>query len=218
MKNIIFIAPPAAGKGTQSKWLKDKYNYEHISTGDLLRSAIAEGTELGKKVESIMEKGSLVSDKLMIALLKETLDKLPTDKPFILDGFPRTINQALALNELLKEMKVNDLIAIYFIIDEEEAMNRALGRLSCSNCKKGYNLYYKAMKPKVEDICDDCGFKLDRRTDDNEESFKHRFKTYIENSTPVINFYKELGILKEVHVNRESSEIFEDIVKILSEE
>lgn len=218
MKNIIFIAPPAAGKGTQSEWLKDKYNYEHISTGDILRGAIAEGSELGKKVEEVMAKGQLVSDELMIELIKRILTKLSQDKPFILDGFPRTINQAHALNELLKEIKINDLIAIYFIIDEEEAMNRALGRLSCPNCKKGYNHYYKAMKPKVEDICDDCGFKLDRRTDDNEESFKHRFQTYIENSTPVINFYKELGILKEVHVNRESSEIFKDIVKILSEE
>jgi len=218
MKNIIFIAPPAAGKGTQSEWLKEKYNYEHISTGDLLRAAIAEGSELGKKVEAVIAGGNLVSDDIMIALLKDTLVKLSTDKPFILDGFPRTINQAEALNELLKEIGITDLLAIYLNIEEEEAMHRALGRLSCPNCKKGYNLYYEAMKPAVEDICDDCGSKLDRRSDDNEESFKKRFQTYIENSTPVINFYKEKGILEEVMVNRESSEIFEDIVKLLSEE
>jgi len=218
MKNIIFIAPPAAGKGTQSEWLKDKYNYEHISTGDLLRAAIAEGSELGKKVESIMAEGSLVSDDIMIELLKETLVKLPTDKPFILDGFPRTIKQAEALNDLLVEIGVSDIIAIYLNIDETEAMHRALGRVSCPNCKKGYNIYYEAMKPKIEDTCDDCGSKLDRRSDDNEESFKKRFQTYIENSTPVINFYNEKGILREVLVNRESAEIFEDIVNLLSEE
>ncbi len=218
MKNIIFIAPPAAGKGTQSEWLKDKYNYEHISTGDLLRNAIAEGTELGKQVEAVIAGGNLVSDDIMIALLKETLVKLSTDKPFILDGFPRTIKQAEALSDLLVEIGVSDILAIYLNIDEEEAMHRALGRVSCPNCKKGYNIYYEAMKPKVDDICDDCGSKLDRRSDDNEESFKKRFQTYIENSTPVINFYKDKGILKEVLVNRESSEIFEDIVKLLSEE
>lgn len=218
MKNIIFIAPPAAGKGTQSEWLKEKYNYEHISTGDLLRQAIAEGTELGKQVEEVIAGGNLVSDDIMISLLKETLVKLPVDCPFILDGFPRTINQAVALNELLSEIGVTELIAIYLNIDEEEAMHRALGRVNCPNCKKGYNIYYEAMKPRVEDICDDCGSKLDRRSDDNEESFKRRFQTYIENSTPVINFYKEKGILAEVLVNRESSEIFEDIVKLLSEE
>lgn len=218
MKNIIFIAPPAAGKGTQSEWLKEKFNYEHISTGDLLRAAIAEGSELGKQVESIMAEGALVSDELVIALLKDALVKLPTDRPFILDGFPRTINQAEALDELLKEINVHDLIAIYLNIDETEAMHRALGRVTCPNCKKGYNIYYEAMKPKVEDICDDCGSKLDRRSDDNEESFKKRFGTYIENSTPVINFYQEKGILAEVIVNRESAEIFEDIVKLISEE
>ena len=218
MKNIIFIAPPAAGKGTQSAWLKEKYNYEHISTGDLLRQAIAEGTELGKQVEEVMAAGNLVSDDLMIALIKETLTKLPQDKPFILDGFPRTINQAEVLNELLEEIGIKDLIAIYLNIEEEEAMHRALGRVNCPNCNKGYNIYYEAMKPKVEDICDECGSKLDRRSDDNEESFKKRFQTYIENSTPIIDFYKDLGILAEVLVNRESNEIFEDIVKILSEE
>lgn len=218
MKNIIFIAPPAAGKGTQSEWLKDKFNYEHISTGDLLRQAIAEGSELGKQVEAVIAGGNLVSDDIMIALLKDSLTKLPTDKPFILDGFPRTIKQAEALNELLKEINVTDLVAIYLNIEEEEAMHRALGRVSCPKCKKGYNIYYEAMKPKVEDICDDCGSILDRRSDDNEESFKKRFQTYIENSTPVINFYQEKNLLKEVKVDRESAEIFEDIVKLLSEE
>jgi len=198
--------------------LREKYNYEHISTGDLLRKAISDGTELGKQVEEVISKGNLVSDDLMISLLKDTLKNLPNDKPFILDGFPRTINQAIALNELLTEIKASDIIAIYLNIEEEEAMHRALGRLSCPNCKKGYNIYYHAMKPIKEDICDDCGSKLDRRSDDNEESFKKRFQTYIEKSTPVIKFYEEKGMISEVNANRESTEIFIDIVKLLSEE
>lgn len=218
MKNIIFIAPPAAGKGTQSEWLKEKYNYEHISTGELLRGAIADGTELGKKVDEVIAGGNLVSDDIMIALLKETLVKLPTDRPFILDGFPRTINQAVALNELLSEIGVTELVAIYLNIEEDEAMHRALGRIGCPKCKKGYNIYYEALKPKVENVCDNCGSKLEKRSDDNEESFKHRFQTYIENSAEIITYYKSQGILKEILVNRESSLIFEDIVKLLSEE
>lgn len=218
MKNIIFIAPPAAGKGTQSERLKENYNYAHISTGDLLREAIKAGSELGKKVEAVIAGGNLVSDDIMIELIKETIVTLPKDKPFILDGFPRTINQAEVLNDLLKEIGAEDILAIYLSIDEEDAMHRALGRVTCSNCKKGYNIYFDSMKPKVEGICDECGSNLDRRSDDNEEAFKIRFQSYIANSTPLINFYKDLGILKEVAVNRDPSEIFEDIVKLISEE
>jgi len=218
MKNIIFIAPPAAGKGTQSTWLKEKYNYEHISTGDLLRNAIAEGSELGKIVEKVMAEGSLVSDEIVINLLKETLVKLPTDKPFILDGFPRTLTQAEALSEMLKEINVSDILVLYLNISEEEAMHRALGRVNCPNCNKGYNIYHPAMAPKEKGICDECGSNLVSRSDDNEESFKKRFQTYLENSYPIIDFYKEQGVLEEVLVDRESSEIFEDIVKLLSEE
>ena len=179
MKNIIFIAPPAAGKGTQSELLKENYNYAHISTGDLLRDTIKAGSDLGKEIDNIISGGNLISDELMIKILKEALIKLPKEKAFILDGFPRTLNQAEVLNDLLKEIGAKDIKVIYLNIDEENAMHRALGRTTCSNCKKGYNIYFDTMKPKVDGICDICGEKLDRRKDDNEEAFKIRFKTRV---------------------------------------
>jgi len=218
MKNIIFIAPPAAGKGTQSMLLKENYNYIHISTGDLLRDAIKSGSELGKMVDEIIAGGNLVSDSIMIELIKETLVTLPKNTPFILDGYPRTINQAKSLKDLLVELGINDIIAIYLKLDMIEAMHRAIGRVTCSNCKKEYNIYFDTMKPLVEGICDVCGSTLDHRTDDNEEAFKVRFQSYIDNSSPVVEFYKNLGILNEVEVNREPNEIYKDIVKLISEE
>lgn len=218
MKNIIFIAPPAAGKGTQSMLLKENYNYIHISTGDLLRDAIKSGSELGKMVGEIIAGGNLVSDSIMIELIKETLVTLPKNTPFILDGYPRTINQAKSLKDLLVELGINDILAIYLKLDMIEAMHRAIGRVTCSNCKKGYNIYFDTMKPLVEGICDICGSTLDHRTDDNEEAFKVRFQSYIDNSSPVVEFYKNLGILNEVEVNREPNEIYKDIVKLISEE
>jgi len=218
MKNIIFIAPPAKGKGTQSMLLKENYNYIHISTGDLLRDAIKSGSELGKMVDEIIAGGNLVSDSIMIELIKETLVTLPKNTPFILDGYPRTINQAKSLKDLLVELGINDIIAIYLKLDMIEAMHRAIGRVTCSNCKKEYNIYFDTMKPLVEGICDVCGSTLDHRTDDNEEAFKVRFQSYIDNSSPVVEFYKNLGILNEVEVNREPNEIYKDIVKLISEE
>ncbi len=142
MKNIIFIAPPAAGKGTQSTMLKEKYSYNHLSTGDMLREAIASGSEFGLMLKNIIDEGKLVSDDIMIDLIKEKLNNLE-GKPFILDGFPRTLNQAIALESLLdKEYEV-----IYLDLSEEEAVSRILGRLTCS-CGKSYNLNVEALKPK----------------------------------------------------------------------
>lgn len=217
MKSIIFIAPPAAGKGTQSEWLKEKYNYEHISTGDLLREAIAEGTELGKRIDALIAGGNYVDDETMIALIKEKLSN-NSNRPFILDGFPRTMNQVMALESLLDELKISKPISIYLNIDSAEAEKRALGRIYCPKCKKGYNIYYEALKPKIDNICDICGEKLLRRSDDNSESFKQRYITYIDNTLPIISYYKSQGILKEILVNKEASEIFKEIEQILSEE
>ena len=218
MKNIIFIAPPAAGKGTHSEWLKDKYNYEHISTGDLLRKAISEGTELGKRIDELIAHGNYVDDETMIALIKEKLSSSSNTKPFILDGFPRTMTQAKALDDLLKELEISKLVVIYLNIDSDEAEKRALGRLYCPSCNKGYNIYYEALKPKVDNTCDYCGELLLRRSDDNSESFKQRYITYIDNTLPIISYYQSKGILKEVLVNKEASLIFKEIEQILSEE
>ena len=211
MKNIIFIAPPAAGKGTQSTMLKEKFNYNHLSTGDMLREAIASGSEFGLMLKNIIDEGKLVSDDIMVDLIKEKLNNLE-GKPFILDGFPRTLNQAMALESLLdKEYEV-----IYLDLSEEEAIDRILGRLTCS-CGKSYNLNVDNLKPKVEGICDGCGKELVKRNDDNVDSFKVRYKTFLDNTKPLMEYYEDKNKLHKINVNRNVEDIFKDIVDVCND-
>ena len=176
MKNIIFIAPPAAGKGTQSDLLISKYGYEHISTGDLLREEVASGSELGLSISELMKSGALISDDIVNKLLVKALSA--TTKPFILDGYPRNISQAEKLDILLSELGKSADAVIYLEVDEELAMKRATGRISCPNCKRSYHKYF--MKPKQDNICDNCGATLISRADDTEEAFKNRYNTYVQ--------------------------------------
>lgn len=216
MKNIIFIAPPAAGKGTQSDLLVEKYGYIHISTGDLLREEIASGSELAEEINAIIKEGKLVSDEIVAKLLTNRLSQQDVkEKGFILDGYPRNIAQAKTLEEILEETENELGVAIYLELDEETAMKRALGRMTCPKCKKGYNKFLDGFKPKEEGICDACGSKLETRVDDNEESFKNRFQTYIENTSPLLEFYNAAGILKTVSSLNEKNEIFERIESVI---
>lgn len=211
MKNIIFIAPPAAGKGTQSNMLKEKFGYIHISTGDMLREAINSGSEIGKEVKNIIDKGELVSDDLIIKLVKDKLTS--TDgKPFILDGFPRTLNQAKSLDEILTD----DYIVIYLDLDESEAINRITGRLTC-NCGKSYNVNIEELKPKVDGICDNCGSILIKRDDDNVESFKVRFKTFLDNTDSILKYYEDKEKLIKIDVNKDVQDIFESILEVAND-
>lgn len=214
MKNIIFIAPPAAGKGTVSKLLKEKYNYEHISTGDLLRE-VDINTSLGKRIHEIMSQGELVSDELVTELLKEKISKI--FGAFILDGYPRNVMQANILDEMLTSLNKNNIIAIYINVSKDEAMKRALSRLNCPKCGAIFNKYNKDTKPKVDGICDKCGTSLESRSDDNEESFIKRFDNYVNNTKPILEYYKKLGILKEVS-GQTSVETFESVEKLLKED
>ena len=211
MKNIIFIAPPAAGKGTQSNLLKDKYDYVHISTGDMLREIVSSDSELGKVVKNIIDKGNLVSDDLIFELLKNKLSNIE-GKPFILDGFPRTLNQALFLDN---NLKIENYIVIYLELSKADAVKRINGRLTCS-CGKSYNLNDNNLKPKVTDICDVCGKKLVKRDDDNLEAFKIRFDVFLNNNTPFIDYYKNKYKLKVVNVNKDVNEIFNEISKVVA--
>ena len=211
MKNIIFIAPPAAGKGTQSTLLKERYGYNHLSTGDMLREAIASGTELGNLVKNIMAEGKLVSDDIMINLIKEKLSN-SDGKPFILDGFPRTLTQAKSLKDLL----TLDYEVIYLDLLEEEAVARVLGRLTCA-CGKSYNLNVDALKPKVDDVCDGCGAHLIKRGDDNAESFKVRYKSFVDNTKPLLDYYEAKNKLHKIDVNRDVEDIFNDIVEVCND-
>lgn len=211
MKNIIFIAPPAAGKGTQSNMLKEKFGYIHISTGDMLREAINSGSKLGMDVKNIIDKGELVSDDLIIKLVKEKLASIK-GKPFILDGFPRTLNQAKALDEILTD----DYIVIYLDLNEEEAINRITGRLTC-HCGKSYNINIDALRPKVSGICDNCGSKLIKRDDDNVDAFKVRFNTFLNNTDDILKYYEDKKRLVKIDVNRDVDDIFKNILEVAND-
>ena len=168
MKNVIFIAPPAAGKGTISNMLKT-LGYEHISMGDLLREEIAKNSSIGLKVKDIMSSGKLISDDIVYEVLSKKFVNL--DNPFILDGFPRTLNQAKLLDDLFSKLNISDYKVIYLDIKVEEALKRALSRLTCK-CGLSYNTEFKELSPKIAGICDVCHSKLEKRSDDNEESLK----------------------------------------------
>lgn len=211
MKNIIFIAPPAAGKGTQSELLISKYGYEHISTGDLLRNEIKSGSDLGKELDSMMKSGSLISDEIVNRLLINALSNIT--KPFILDGYPRTISQALKLDEILASLNKSVDVVVYLDVEEELAMKRATGRLSCKSCNRIYHKYFS--KPRVEGICDDCGSSLISRADDTPDTFKVRYDTYMSNTKPLLDFYSNKNILVRVDANKEADETFSEIEKVI---
>ena len=213
MKSVIFIAPPAAGKGTVSSYL-EKMGYVHISTGDMLRDEINKNTKLGLEIKDIMAQGNLVSDEVVYTLIKDRLSNLT--KPFILDGYPRTYNQAVMLNKLFTELNIDNYKVIYLDINLEEALKRALGRLSCTSCGASYNIYYKNLMPKKEGICDNCGESLIKRSDDNEESFKVRFETFIKNNEPIKNYYEEKGKLYVIDASVDSNLITEEVKEILT--
>lgn len=214
--NIIFIAPPAAGKGTLSDKLVSKYDYKHLSTGDLLRAEIKKKSDLGKRIDKIISKGELVSDEIITELLKNELQKIKKEK-FILDGYPRNITQAKTLSKLFAELEISEYVAIYLDIKEELAMKRALGRIICSKCGASYNTYFENFMPRKEGICDKCGSELQHRVDDTEETFKKRFITYIEVTSPVLDYYKEMNKLQIIDANYESDDVFKVVEQILDD-
>ena len=213
MKNIIFIAPPAAGKGTQSELLVSEFGYNHISTGDLLRSKQNDSSELGNYIKDLLSQGKFVDDEIVTKLLSDKLSSI--DGPFILDGYPRNIEQANILENVLKSLNLSIDAVIYLNVDSETAMKRALGRVSCPKCNKIYNKYIEEKMPKVTNICDDCGVELIGRSDDNEESFKIRFDTYINQTQPLLDYYKSNGLLVIIDKVNTPNETFEEVKKVI---
>ena len=193
MKNIILIAAPAAGKGTLSDLLVKKYDYIHISTGDLLREVSKENTELGQKIAKMLQNGELVTDEIVFELLENKLCQV--DKPYILDGFPRTLNQAYKYDELIQKLNKDLGIVVVLNCDYEILKKRIVGRYLCKDCGSIYNTLTGVNTPKQEGICDNCGGDLYKRSDDNEESFKTRYETYLEKTKPLIDFYEKKGNL-----------------------
>ena len=213
--NIIFVAPPAAGKGTQSALLVEKYGVAHISTGDLLRVEVAKGSDLGKELQEKMSTGELISDDIVIDLLKTRLMQNDIQKGFILDGYPRTLNQANTLDTMLEELNMKIDHVLYLDMDKEVAMHRALGRMTCPKCGKGYNKYEEIMKPKVDGKCDHCQTDLECRTDDNEETFNTRFDTYLDNTQPLLDYYKEKNLLNVIDNSGTPTETFNRIEEVI---
>lgn len=217
MKNIIFLAPPAAGKGTLSEMLVEKYGYGHISTGDLLREEIKNGTEIGKQAESLMKEGKFVSDDVIIELIKNRITKSDCENGYILDGFPRTLVQAKKYDELLNELNKELGVVIYIDIDKDVAMKRACSRITCPKCGRIYNKYSSEMKPKTEGICDDCHVSLTSRADDSEETFIKRFDEYVNKTMPLYEYYKNKGVLKVINAHESKFDTFNEAVKVLED-
>lgn len=216
MKNIIFVAAPAAGKGTISAKVCTEYNIPHISTGDLLRNEIAASSKIGMEIKSAMARGEFVSDEVITKLLKKRLEAKDCKKGFILDGYPRNISQAKTYDNILKDLNYDEGLVVFLDIDKSLAMKRALSRVVCSKCGLSYNLINKEYAPLKEGICDNCGSSLKTRSDDNEESFINRFDTFMKETYPLLEYYENKGNLLKIKVDDITTEdIFDEIKKVI---
>ena len=215
MKNIMFIAPPAAGKGTQAERVVEKYHIPHISTGDILREISKEDSEIGEYVRETLASGKLVKDEITYQLIEDRLKKDDCKNGFIIDGFPRNLDQANEYDKILDKLNYEVGNVILIDIDKEILEKRITGRRLCEKCGAIYNINDENMTPKVESVCDQCGGKLYQRSDDNLESFQTRYQTYLDKTEPIIDHYKKQGVLKVVDGNDTIDNIFVKIDKII---
>ncbi|AVP36515.1 adenylate kinase [Staphylococcus felis] len=211
--NIILMGLPGAGKGTQASEIVKKYPIPHISTGDMFRKAIKEETELGKVAKSYTDRGELVPDEVTVGIVKERISEDDAKKGFLLDGFPRTIEQAKALDTILSELDRSIDAVVNIEVPEEELMNRLTGRRICGTCGTTYHLVFNP--PKVEGVCDIDGGKLYQRKDDNPETVANRLEVNVKQSKPILDFYNEQGILKNIDGSKHIDEVTEDVINIL---
>lgn len=214
--NLVFLGAPGAGKGTQARMLAEARGLVQLSTGDMLRAAVAAGTEVGRKAKEAMERGELVSDDIVIGIISERIDEPDCKKGFILDGFPRTVAQAEALDKLLAE-KGKTLDAVIEIKAENgRLIERITGRFTCAKCGEGYHDTYR--RPKVEGVCDKCGStEFVRREDDNEETVRNRLKAYHAQTAPLVDYYGATGRLKSVDGMRDIESVRKQIEEALAE-
>ncbi|WP_017547667.1 adenylate kinase [Salinicoccus carnicancri] len=211
--NIILMGLPGAGKGTQASKIIKKYPIPHISTGDMFRLAIKNGTELGNEAKSYMDRGELVPDEVTVGIVKERLSQSDAKEGFLLDGFPRTVEQAEALNRIMDELDTKIDRTINVEVPEEELMNRLTGRRICEVCGTTYHLVFNP--PKQEGVCDLDGGKLYQREDDNPETVANRLEVNIKQTAPLLDFYEDQGALVNVDGARDIDEVFNDIDEIL---
>jgi adenylate kinase len=195
--NLILLGPPGAGKGTQAVRIQECYGIVQISTGDMLRAAVAKGSDLGKQAQSIMERGELVPDDIIVGMISRRIEAADCANGFILDGFPRTVAQAEALNQMLEEKGLVLDHVVEIRADEEALVERITGRFTCTNCGEGYHDLFK--RPKAEGRCDRCGgAEFSRREDDNEKTVRARLTAYREQTAPLLDYYKNTGKLVSV--------------------
>ncbi len=210
---LVLLGAPGAGKGTQAKKLIEKYSIPQISTGDILRKAVADGTPLGKEAKSFMDSGGLVPDSVVIGLVKERLAQDDCKTGYILDGFPRTTPQAEELDNVLSGMNSPLDVALSVDVDKDDLMKRLTGRRTCKSCQQMYNIHFSA--PQKDGVCDKCGGELYQRDDDQEDTIKNRLDVYEKSTAPLIDYYGSKGILKSVKGEGSIDDIFNQIVSIL---
>ncbi len=212
--NLILTGVLGSGKGTQAAVLLEKMKVPHLSTGDMLRAEVAKGSELGLQIKEVLQTGGLVSDDMVIEMVSARLDEPDCANGFILDGFPRTLEQAKRLDEVMKKKGLKIDLVVNMEVPEDVVMARILGRFSCAKCGAGYNDRFR--KPKVEGVCDKCGStEFTRRIDDNEESVKTRLKNYHEQTAPILPYYEAQGLLYNIDGTRPLDETRDEILQHL---
>ena len=210
---LILVGPPGAGKGTQAVALAAHYKIPHISTGDIFRANLKNGTELGKKAQSFMDRGELVPDSVTNEMVKDRLGNSDVINGFLLDGFPRNTNQAEVLDAILIEKKMPLDAALELSIDNSEIVKRLSGRRTCRNCSATFHKDFE--KPKVDGVCDKCSGELYQREDDKEEVITRRLEIYAQQTEPIISYYKNAGILKNISAIGDVSEITQKVIALL---
>lgn len=211
--NLVLMGLPGAGKGTQADKIVGKYNIPHISTGDMFRAAIKEGTELGLQAKSFMDQGQLVPDEVTIGIVRERLSKADCEKGFLLDGFPRTVAQAEALEAMLADLGKKIDYVINIEVDPSILMERLTGRRICKNCGATYHLVFNP--PAKEGVCDRCGGELYQRADDNAETVQNRLDVNIQQTKPLLDFYEEKGYLRNINGQQDIDVVFAAIEELL---
>ncbi|MBF0707209.1 MULTISPECIES: adenylate kinase [Bacillaceae] len=211
--NLVLMGLPGVGKGTQAEKIVEKYGIPHISTGDMFRAAIKEGTPLGLKAKEYMDSGNLVPDEVTIGIVRERLGKDDCEKGFLLDGFPRTVAQADALETILADLGKKLDYVVNIAVEEDQLMQRLTGRRVCRNCGATYHVIFNP--PKEDGVCDKCGGELYQRDDDKEETVRTRLEVNKQQQQPLLTFYEGKGYLKTIDGNRDINEVFEDVDQLL---